>query len=83
MCGTQRDLTASWCHAHHIVAWQAGGPTVLDNLVLLCGHHHRLVHTGDWTVVMAHDGHPDFLPPPWIDPDRTPLRNTTRLLLRT
>ncbi len=56
---------------------------MLDNLVLLCGHHHRLVHTGDWTVVMAHDGHPDFLPPPWIDPDRTPLRNTTRLLLRT
>jgi len=77
------DRPASWCHAHHIVAWQAGGPTVLDNLVLLCGHHHRLVHTGDWTVVMAHDGHPDFLPPPWIDPDRTPLRNTTRLLLRT
>lgn len=77
------DRPASWCHAHHIVAWQDGGPTVLDNLVLLCGYHHRHIHSGAWTVVMADDGHPDFLPPPWIDPERRPLRNTTRDLLRT
>ncbi|CAN5620247.1 hypothetical protein BH24ACT11_BH24ACT11_15330 [soil metagenome] len=60
---------------HHIIAWQDGGPTVLDNLVLLCGYHHRLMHRGDWAIVMADDGHPDFLPPAWIDPDRRPLRN--------
>jgi len=66
-------LPPSWCHAHHIVP----GTTSLDNGVLLCGHHHRLIHNGPWQVVLAADGHPDFLPPPWIDPDRKPLRNHT------
>jgi hypothetical protein len=32
------------CHAHHIVHWVDGGTTKLDNLVLLCGHHHRVLH---------------------------------------
>ena len=32
--------------AHHIVAWSHGGPTDLDNLILLCGRHHTLVHEG-------------------------------------
>ena len=33
-------------HGHHIVHWAHGGETCLDNLVLLCSHHHRLVHEG-------------------------------------
>jgi len=32
--------------AHHRVPWAAGGPTDLDNLVLLCGRHHTYVHEG-------------------------------------
>jgi hypothetical protein len=32
--------------------------------VLLCGHHHHVVHRGEWAVVMAADGRPDFHPPP-------------------
>ena len=35
-----------WCDAHHIVHWADGGPTSLDNLVLLCRYHHRQVHHG-------------------------------------
>ena len=35
-----------WCDAHHIVHWADGGSTSLDNLVLLCGCHHTLVHEG-------------------------------------
>ncbi|MDH3249584.1 MAG: HNH endonuclease [Acidimicrobiia bacterium] len=34
-----------WCDAHHIVHWADGGATSVDNLILLCRHHHTLVHT--------------------------------------
>jgi hypothetical protein len=33
-----------WCDAHHIIHWADGGPTALDNLVLLCRRHHRQIH---------------------------------------
>lgn len=66
----------SWCDAHHIVHWVRGGPTSLDNAVLLCGHHHRLIHKGDWAVQLGRDKLPEFLPPEWIDLERRPLRNT-------
>ncbi len=53
------------CHAHHIVHWLHGGETKLANLVLLCGHHHRLIHHTPWEVRLnPHDGKPEFLPPP-------------------
>lgn len=52
------------CHAHHIRHWADGGPTSLDNLVLLCGHHHRTVHHTPWQVRLASDRRPEFRPPP-------------------
>jgi HNH endonuclease/Domain of unknown function (DUF222) len=67
---------SEWCIAHHIVHWADGGRTDLDNLVLLCGYHHRVVHHGGWQVIMAADRRPQFLPPPRVDPDQTPRRNT-------
>jgi hypothetical protein len=60
---------AKWCHAHHVTHWIDGGPTSLDNLALLCGHHHRLLHHSDWEVVMI-NGRPWFRPPPHVDPRR-------------
>lgn len=33
-----------WTDIHHVTWWRHGGPTATDNGVLLCGHHHRLVH---------------------------------------
>jgi hypothetical protein len=39
------DRPPPWCDAHHVVHWAAGGRTALDNLVLLCHRHHRLVHS--------------------------------------
>jgi hypothetical protein len=44
-CGTTRHL-----HAHHVVHWTDGGPTDLDNLILLCSFHHRLVHQPGWRL---------------------------------
>ncbi len=35
------DIPSPWCEAHHITYWSHGGPTDLDNGVLLCGRHHR------------------------------------------
>ena len=36
--------------AHHIQHWSAGGETSLDNLLLLCTRHHRLVHEGRFAI---------------------------------
>jgi hypothetical protein len=66
---------ASWCIAHHIKHWADGGETNLDNLVLLCTHHHTVVHHQGWDVRLGADRLPDIYPPPWVDPDREPRRN--------
>lgn len=56
------------CDAHHVVHWADGGPTSLDNLVLLCRHHHVLTHQTPWTVhVDASTGRPVWTPPPRRD----------------
>lgn len=49
-CGTRRFLDA-----HHIWHWEAGGPTDLDNLVLVCHFHHKLVHELGWRVDLDED----------------------------
>ncbi|MBW0282568.1 HNH endonuclease [Rhodococcus sp. FH8] len=78
------DCVPAWTDAHHIKHWAKGGPTVMDNLVLLCRTHHTLMHrkpgfTGQWEIRMGTDHLPWFIPPPGIDPDRKPRRSTTRL----
>ncbi len=44
------DLSAADCEAHHLTHWAHGGPSIVDNVVLLCPHHHGLVHEGGWQV---------------------------------
>jgi hypothetical protein len=39
-----------WLKAHHIHYWGREGPTDLDNLVLLCRHHHKVVHDFGWAI---------------------------------
>jgi hypothetical protein len=36
--------------AHHIEHWADGGATSLENLTLLCAHHHRLLHEGGFKL---------------------------------
>jgi hypothetical protein len=64
-----------WTQAHHLKHWIQHGPTDLENLALLCGHHHDTIHHQDWEIVMAADGRPELIPPPWIDSQRKPRRN--------
>jgi len=68
----------TWCHVHHISWWERDrGPTDLDNGVLLCtGCHHR-IHDDGWEIRVDGAGREAtvwLIPPPWIDPARTPRR---------
>lgn len=56
--------------AHHIRHWADGGETRLDNLVLLCRRHHRLVHEGGFTVRVSAAGDIRFSYP---DGKRVPI----------
>ncbi|WP_144276420.1 HNH endonuclease, partial [Demequina sp. NBRC 110053] len=65
MCGAP----PSWCDAHHIVHWSAGGATDLDNAVMLCVRCHHDVHRAGWDI---HASAQDvwFTPPAEVDPKR-------------
>ena len=46
-----------------------GGPTDLDNLVLVCSTHHKLVHEHSWGVSLGPPGIAD-----WFRPDGSRFR---------
>ena len=50
------DRPPGWCEAHHIWWWEHGGPTDLENLCLLCSHHHHLCHEGGFRVTRPDNG---------------------------
>ena len=59
--------------AHHVKHWADGGETSLENCVLLCRHHHRLVHEGGWTLEWWGPGRAVFRSPKGgvhFDPER-------------
>ena len=82
--------SAKRCDAHHIEHWVDGGPTCLENLVLLCRRHHRLTHEGGFTLSRQPDGTVAFFyptglplhlaPPPPRWEGRVPLATTTERL---
>jgi hypothetical protein len=57
-CESRRFL-----HAHHIEHWGRGGPTDLDNLVLVCTFHHKLVLEYGWGVELDLPGAPSWFRP--------------------
>ncbi|MEM8817798.1 MAG: HNH endonuclease signature motif containing protein, partial [Pseudomonadota bacterium] len=74
---------------HHVKHWADGGETSLDNLVLLCRHHHRLVHEGSYGCRRTADGRfvfttpdssalPESWPLPGIAADEDPWQSLQR-----
>ncbi len=64
------------CESHHVKHWKAhGGKTNVNNGALLCPYHHHVIHKGVWTLRVI-DNLPWVIPPPWIDLDQRPTRNT-------
>ncbi len=52
-----------YAEAHHVKHWADGGKTSLENCVLLCRHHHRLVHEGGWRLDLRPGGRLEFRDP--------------------
>jgi hypothetical protein len=50
------DRPPSWSDGHHLVHWTHGGTSDLDNIVLLCHRHHRMVHEDNWKIAKTGDG---------------------------
>jgi hypothetical protein len=48
---------AAQSHAHHVIFFSDGGPTDINNAVLLCPAHHHAVHQGAFEIRMI-DGMP-------------------------
>ena len=45
-----------YVEAHHVEHWIDGGETRMNNLVLLCSAHHRLLHHGAFHITVEDDG---------------------------
>ncbi|CAN5174609.1 HNH endonuclease signature motif containing protein [soil metagenome] len=71
----------SWCEAHHVIEHKKGGPTDIDNGVLLCSAHHHMLHASEFFMKMI-DGKPRLLAPAWLDPGQSwqPVGRTRALL---
>jgi hypothetical protein len=61
-------------HAHHVRPWLYGGRTDIDNLILICSHHHVLIHDHGYRIRRL-DGRWEFL-----RPDGTPVPATAAQL---
>ncbi|HEX5728068.1 HNH endonuclease signature motif containing protein [Microbacterium sp.] len=59
-------VRADWCEIHHVQEHARGGPTHIDNGVLLCWFHHRTLDSSGWAVRMNH-GIPEVRGPYWWD----------------
>jgi hypothetical protein len=67
------DRPPSWTEAHHINEWSRHkGSTDIADGILLCRHHHMLVHNNHWRVTRT-GGDYFLVPPASLDPGRRPI----------
>lgn len=72
------DRPPSWCEAHHINEWlRDHGRTDIADGVLLCRHHHLLVHNNGWRVT-RHGSEYFVVPPRTLDPAQRPIPAPSR-----
>jgi hypothetical protein len=71
-CGLPPGMTV----VHHLRWWKRdAGPTDLSNGILLCTSCHHRIHDDGWEIRIDGPGTDAavwFIPPPWLDPARTP-----------
>jgi hypothetical protein len=67
------DIPATATEAHHVVPDRYGGPTHVDNGVLLCWYHHGLIDRGILQIVMI-NGKPTITTPQFTTPQFTTPR---------
>ena len=64
----------SWCEAHHIDHWKRdNGKTDIDAGILLCQHHHMLLHNNGWEIERGGPGNSAsywLVPPVDVDPEQ-------------
>jgi hypothetical protein len=66
------DRSPNWAEAHHIRHWKRDhGETNLTDGLLLCRHHHLLLHNNHWEIRRENSDY-WLVPPPDIDPAQTP-----------
>jgi hypothetical protein len=51
------------CDIHHVRFWEQGGDTSLDNTVLVCRRHHRMIHQLQWQITVDRTGRRSLGPP--------------------
>lgn len=66
------DRPPSWSEVHHVHEWQHGGRTDVRDGVLLCRHHHMLLHNNGWRCVRGDDVY-RFIPPVSLDAAQRPI----------
>ena len=70
--------SARRCDAHHVEHWADGGATSLDNLMLVCRRHHRLLHEGGYTIERDGTGRRTFVRPDGRPIEMAPPLSRTR-----
>jgi hypothetical protein len=72
------DRPPSWTEAHHIDEWVRDfGKTDIADGILLCSHHHLLVHNNGWRITRT-GGEYFAVPPASVDPARRPIAAPSR-----
>ena len=63
----------SWCEAHHVKHWHRDrGRTDVENGLLLCRHHHLLIHNNGWEIERSGASY-YLIPPRAVDPEQQPI----------